>query len=79
MSSNENDYSWVTQEMFDEKLEKILDDQTGGSLLIIPGVYEIVREYFNNDVLEALEEEREEDDEDDDEDDEDEWEDPEEL
>jgi len=29
-------YSWVTQEMFDEKLEEILDEQNGSLLLGIP-------------------------------------------
>ncbi len=80
MSSNRNDHSWVTQEMFDKKLEELLDKETGGSLLMIPGLYEVVSEHFNNAVLEALEEERDPkmglerggpDDEDDD------WEDPE--
>lgn len=52
------DYSWVTQEMFDKKLEDIVEQQKGGALLRIPGVYEIVKEHYNNDVLEELEEDR---------------------
>jgi len=45
-----------SQEEFDAKLEEILDDQTGSSLLLIPGIYEIVSEHFNNEILEAMEE-----------------------
>jgi len=50
------DYSWVTDEAFDEKLREIAQDY---DLLTVPGVYELVREEFNNEVLEALEQDRE--------------------
>ena len=50
------DYSWVTQEAFDEKFAEIVNKT---DVLGIPGVYEILSEHFNNDVLEALETERE--------------------
>lgn len=52
-------FDWVTQEMFDKKLGEILEQQAG-TLLSIPGMYEVVSEYFNNDVLRELESEREE-------------------
>ena len=52
------DYDWVTQEMFNNKLAEILDQTDGDALLMIPGLYEVVSEHFNNDVIEALEEER---------------------
>ena len=51
----DNDFSWVTNDMFQEKLIEILDNQDGESLIMIPGLYEVVSEYVNNDVLEALE------------------------
>ena len=51
-------YSWVTTEMFDAKLAELLDEMSGGGILQIPGVYEVVSEHLNNDVLEALEAER---------------------
>jgi len=51
-------YDWVTDEMFDNKLEEILARHTGDALLYIPGLYELVREEFNNDVLRELESER---------------------
>jgi hypothetical protein len=53
-------YDWVTTEMFDTKLAELLDDLSGYELLAIPGLYEVVSEQLNNDVLEALEAEREE-------------------
>lgn len=53
------DYSWVTDEMFDRMLVDILDDTDSSEILAIPGVYDLVKEYFNNEVLEQLEEERE--------------------
>lgn len=47
----------VTQGQFDQKLVEILSDMTGAQLLSIPGIYEILAEEFNNDVLDALNEE----------------------
>ncbi len=47
-------FEFVTQELFDEKLEEILDEQTGSTLLAIPGLYEVVSEHFNNQVLDEL-------------------------
>ena len=54
-----SNYDWVTDEMFDNKLEDILARHTGDGLLYIPGVYELVKEEFNNEVLQELERERE--------------------
>ena len=53
------DYSWVTNEMFDNKLEEMLRDTNAIDLLSMPGVYEILAEEWNNDILSALESERE--------------------
>jgi len=51
------DFSWVTDEMFDEELEKIVEEKAReGTLLATPGLYEVVREEFNNEVLARLQE-----------------------
>jgi hypothetical protein len=50
----------ITQEAFDAKLAEIMDESPASSLLSIPGVYEAVSEYFNNDVLAELEEDHDE-------------------
>lgn len=44
----------VTTEEFDEALEKILDEQSGAALLAVPGVYEVVSEHYNNDVIDRV-------------------------
>ena len=54
------DYSWVTDEMFEKELEEIVAGMSAAEILGVPGVHEILREELNNDVLERLEEEREE-------------------
>lgn len=46
------DYSKMTQDDFNNTLSDILYDMTGEQLLDIPGIYEILSEYFNNEVLE---------------------------
>ena len=55
-----DDYSWITEEMFDRKLRQIVvdDNDHAGGLLGVHGVYEIVREYYNNSVIAELENER---------------------
>ena len=56
--SSENtvsDYSWVTDEMFDEMLDKLVEEMSPDELFCIPGIYEILREELNNKVLEELE------------------------
>jgi len=61
-----DDYSWVTDEMFYNELVRNLQtyyEMTRGGamrLLNTEGVYEIMREEFNNDVLDLLEAERDE-------------------
>lgn len=51
-------YEWVTDEMFDRKLEELLSEEPAGGIMQIPGVYELLSEHFNNAVLDALDEER---------------------
>ena len=53
-----SDYSWVTTEMFDEKLQELVGKMTPDELMAMPGFYEIASEELNNKVLEELEEER---------------------
>jgi hypothetical protein len=53
-------YKGLTSEHFDELLtDVVLADVSVSNLLDIPGVYEIVSEFFNNDVLAAWEVEQE--------------------
>ena len=59
------DYSKMTQEDFDRLLCRIVDEYPPPShLLSIPGVYEVVAEHFNNDVLAAWEAEQDDEEED---------------
>lgn len=55
------DYSKMTSDDFDELLAERIDgfceNRGGSAVLQIPGIYEIMSEYFNNEVLEAWEEE----------------------
>jgi hypothetical protein len=44
----------ITNEEFDEALSKLLDESPASHLLSVPGVYEILSEHFNNDVLDIL-------------------------
>lgn len=53
------DHSWVTDEMFAEKLEELVVGMTTAQLMAMPGFYEIASKELNNEVLEALEVERE--------------------
>lgn len=43
-------------ERFDRLLEEKLDDATGAELLAIPGLYEVVAEHYNNEILRRIEE-----------------------
>lgn len=45
----------VTQELFDDMLFKVIDEENASALLSIPGVYELVSEEYNNEVLKRLE------------------------
>lgn len=50
------DYNKITTEEFDHALSDILNKMTGEQFMAIPGVYEVVNEHFNNEVLDlALE------------------------
>ncbi len=57
-SQNTDDYSWVTNEMFDAELTEICSDVGTVGLMSIPGVYELVKEDLNNEVLERLRDRR---------------------
>lgn len=46
----------ITDELFDAKLMEILSGMTAAQLLSVPGVYEIVSEEFNNEIIETIEE-----------------------
>ena len=49
-----SNWSWVTQSMFDEELEDIVDDMSTAALLAYEGVYECFAEQLNNDILRRL-------------------------
>lgn len=53
-------YDWITDEMFDNKLEEIVGRMSTSELLGTPGVHEALREELNNDILDELQSEREE-------------------
>jgi len=48
------DFAWITDQMFEDKLEDLVDMLAPAEILGISGVREIVREELYNDVLEAL-------------------------
>ena len=54
------DYSKMTQEDFDYILFDLIAREDPTFLATIPGVYEILSEYYNNDVLSKWAEEQEE-------------------
>jgi len=56
--SEYNIYSEMTQADFDKHFDVLLDDLSAAELLSIPGVVELVREHYNNEVLEMWEAER---------------------
>lgn len=58
--TSEKDYSWITTQMFDDKLEEIIDTE-GSFVLDVPGVYELLAGHYNNQVLDELDEERRDD------------------
>lgn len=51
----------VNNKRFDTKLVEILSGMKASELLSIAGIYELVSEEFNNEVLQAIEEEDDED------------------
>jgi len=44
----------VTDDIFDGALETMVDGMNGSRLLSIPGIYEILSEELNNDILSSL-------------------------
>lgn len=54
----EPDYSTVTDEEFKDALADLLNEHPAASLLIIPGIYEILSEHFNNEILDRAIENR---------------------
>lgn len=54
----EKDYGWVTDDMFQRKLEELVGNMSGGEILATPGAYEVFSEALNNEVLDALRAER---------------------
>jgi len=48
--------SKITSDEFNETLAGILQDVTANTLLDIPGIYEILAEEYNNEVIEKWEE-----------------------
>lgn len=52
-------YDWVTDDIFYSKLVELVGETSPRTLLAVPGVYELLSEHFNNEVLDALEDERE--------------------
>ena len=57
-TSHNIDYSWVTDEMYDQALLSMVDSLDAQTLLRIPGVHELVSRGMYNDVLASLEESR---------------------
>jgi len=55
-------YDNLTNEQFDNMLQ-ILIIRDAAQLLTIPGVYEVLSEHYNNEILDLYDKEREEDDE----------------
>lgn len=53
-------YGWVTDDAFQAKVEDLAEEMGVAALLLVPGVYELVAEHVNNDVLASLDEELEE-------------------
>ena len=57
--AKKDDFSWVTQAQFDEKLLEIADRYSVSDIIqTIPNIHSDISEYFNNQVLEELERER---------------------
>ena len=54
-TARKDDYSWVTDEVFDGALEGIIDALPASTILRIPGAYDVLKGALNNDVLASLE------------------------
>lgn len=48
---DQHDFTECTDEEFDTILSDIMDEEKGSSFLSIPGIYELVAEHFNNEIL----------------------------
>lgn len=57
--NDETDASDVTQEEFDEALADLVHEMSADCILGIPGVYEAISEYLNNEVIDRARENRE--------------------
>ena len=44
-------FDWITDEMFNKELDDVVNNLSTSELLAIPGIYEILREELNNEVL----------------------------
>ena len=51
MASNACNFNEMSDKDFDNNLRKCLHERTAEQMLLIPGIYEIVSEHFNNEVL----------------------------
>jgi len=58
MVNTKGKYSWVTDKMFNDKLQEFIKRDVS-QIMFIPNVYTSLADYYNNEVLELLEEERE--------------------
>ena len=63
-----NKYAGLDAETFDRLLREVIDGDncTASQILMVPGVYEVLSEYYNNEVLERWELEQAENEPDDD-------------
>ena len=59
-SQGEPNYDLVTWEEHDAILEELIDGKSAKELLHIPGIYEVVSEEWNNDILDIWADRREE-------------------
>lgn len=50
-----NKYSKLTQEEFERRLSEMIDRKAASYLLTIPGIYDILSEEYNNDILDEWE------------------------
>lgn len=53
-----NDYTWVTNDLFNESVRTVARRLGVDALLDMPGVWEIVSEALNNEALDVCEHER---------------------
>lgn len=50
----------VSNEEFDRALQEIIDEEGTATLLSIPGIYEVLSEHYNNEVIARIAAERDE-------------------